>query len=199
GTTTPKTVYQDKAGTIPHTNPVIADASGSFAPIFLDGLYRVELRSNKNIVQPGWPIDNVGQDAAVVPFGPWVEILPYNEGEIVTGPNGNWYRSIGDNNLGNDPTTSPAEWEVIPTPVASSFTSNKAYLSWSDDGEQISLDVDIDGLGADALPYIEANISSADGNFSVGGTLGVSVDVDVGGALNVGEFHSDGSSTINGD
>lgn len=146
GTTTPRTVYQDKAGTIPHTNPVIADSSGSFPPIFLDGLYRVELRSNANIVQPGWPIDNVGQDAAVVPFGPWIEVLTYNEGEVVTGSNGNWYRSIGNGNLGNDPTTSPADWEVIPIPAASSFTSNKDYITWSDDGDQISLDVDESGI-----------------------------------------------------
>lgn len=199
GTTTPRTVYQDKAGTIPHTNPVIADSSGSFAPIFLDGLYRVELRSNANIVQPGWPIDNVGQDSAVVPFGPWIEILTYNEGEVVTGSNGNWYRSKVNGNLGNDPTTSPAAWEVIPIPVASSFTSDKAYLTWSDDGDQISLDVDIDGLGADALPYIEANISSVDGNFSVGGNLEVTGAVSLVNAQISGALTGSANPIVSGD
>lgn len=149
GTTTHKSVFQDKAGTIAHDNPVIADSNGSFPPIFLDGLYRVELRSNANIVQPGWPIDNVGQDSAIVPFGPYSDIVSYNTGEVVTGSNGNWYRSIVNGNLGNNPISSPAEWEVIPIPVASSFTSNKAYLTWSDDGDQISLDVDVTGLSAD--------------------------------------------------
>lgn len=171
GTTTPKTIYQDKAGTIPHTNPVIADSSGSFAPIFLDGLYRVELRSNANIVQPGWPIDNVGQDSAVVPFGPWVEILPYNTGEVVTGSNGNWYRSLEDNNLGNNPVSSPSKWEVIPIPVASSFTSNKAYFTWSDDGDQISLDLDVDALGADVADSVKDEIAEPGSDLVVGGEI----------------------------
>lgn len=35
GTTTKITIYQDSAGTTPHTNPVIADSTGTFAPIFL--------------------------------------------------------------------------------------------------------------------------------------------------------------------
>ena len=186
GTTTPKSVYTDKAGTVAHDNPVIADSNGSFAPIFLDGLYRVELRSKANIVQPGWPIDNVGQDSAVVPFGPWVEILPYNTGEVVTGSNGNWYRSLEDNNLGNDPTTSPAEWEVIPIPVASSFTSNKAYFTWSDDGDQISLDVDSAGLAADVGANLDTveNTLTIEGDLNVDDNLNVVGDADVDGNLN---------------
>lgn len=36
GTTTPITVYQDAAKATPHTNPVVADTSGTFAEIFVD-------------------------------------------------------------------------------------------------------------------------------------------------------------------
>lgn len=176
-TTTPKAVYQDKQGSLAHTNPVIADSTGAFPQIFLDGLYSVELRSNKNIVQPGWPINNIGQDTPVVPFGPWNEINTYNTGEVVTAPNGNWYRSITDNNLGNDPISSPSEWEVIPIPVASSFTSNKSYLTWADDGDQVSLNVDSEGLAADvvselstiATPVVMGDDLSVSENFSVYG------------------------------
>jgi len=154
GSTTPKATFTTKAGGTPNANPVIADSSGTFPPIFLDGLYRVELRSAQNIVQSGWPIDNVGQDNPIVPFGPYSEIVTYNEGEIVTGSNGNWYRSVGDNNLGSDPISSPGEWEVIPIPVASTFTSNADYFTWSDDGDQISLDVDGQELADSLVPLI---------------------------------------------
>lgn len=37
GTTTQITTYQDAALTTPHTNPVIADSSGRFAPIYVSG------------------------------------------------------------------------------------------------------------------------------------------------------------------
>ena len=36
GTTTPTNTYQDNARTTPHTNPVVADSEGIFAPIYLD-------------------------------------------------------------------------------------------------------------------------------------------------------------------
>lgn len=39
GTTSLVTVYQDAAGTTPHTNPVTADASGLFPPIYLNTIY----------------------------------------------------------------------------------------------------------------------------------------------------------------
>ncbi|RYE71770.1 MAG: tail fiber protein, partial [Oxalobacteraceae bacterium] len=35
GTSQQITIYQDSTGTTPHTNPVVADAAGNFAAIFL--------------------------------------------------------------------------------------------------------------------------------------------------------------------
>lgn len=37
GTTTPRTVYSDIGGTIPHPSPLVADANGVFAPVFALG------------------------------------------------------------------------------------------------------------------------------------------------------------------
>lgn len=169
GSTTPKATYSDKQGTTANANPVVADSSGIFPPIFLDGLYRVELRSSSNIVQPGWPIDNVGQDSVIVPFGPYSPIVTYNEGEVVTGDNGNWYRSIVDNNLGNEPSVSPSDWELIPIPVASSFTSNVPYITFSDDVDQISLDLDEDGL-ATAITTVQNFTPTVYGSVTPGST-----------------------------
>jgi hypothetical protein len=63
---TPKTVYQDKTGMIPHESPVVADASGAFPPIFLDGLYSAELKSSSGVTQDGWPVNDVGLDDILV-------------------------------------------------------------------------------------------------------------------------------------
>lgn len=166
GTSTPRVTYADKFGEIENSNPVIADASGSFPPIFLLGLYRVELRSSKNIVQPGWPIDNVGQDSSIVPFGEWSEVYTYPQGYPVI-YDGNWYRSKADNNLGNEPDESPDEWEIVIVPSASSFTSNVDYVSFSDDGLQVSVDIDEAGL----VDSVSEGLDSVDGDFSVAGSI----------------------------
>lgn len=62
GTSTPQSVYQDEALTIPHASPVVADGAGVFAPIYLDPSlphYRVTLTDASDVTQPGYPIDNV--------------------------------------------------------------------------------------------------------------------------------------------
>lgn len=142
--TTPAVTYQDKAGEIPHANPVVADANGIFPQIFLEQkLYRMTLTDKKNIVQPGFPLNDIGQDTIVVPFGPWIETRSYSEGEIVTGSNGNWYSSVGDNNLGHDPVDGSGDWENIPIPIASNFTSNVGWATFSSVDDKISVNFNI--------------------------------------------------------
>lgn len=56
GTTTPRVTYQDAAGTIPNTNPVILDARGE-ALVFWSGSYRVVLKDAlDNTI---WTVDSV--------------------------------------------------------------------------------------------------------------------------------------------
>jgi hypothetical protein len=136
-------VYQDKAGTIQHANPVVADQYGRFPAIFLDGLYKAELKNAAGITETGWPIDNVGQDEQIVPFGIYQETVTYQENEMVTASTGDWYRSKINTNLGNEPTTSPTEWELIIIPLAANFTSDEAWATWSDVGGQISLNINV--------------------------------------------------------
>lgn len=53
GTVNPQNIYQDEALTTPHTNPVIADSSGTFAPIYLDPRlpsYRVKWTTSANVL-----------------------------------------------------------------------------------------------------------------------------------------------------
>lgn len=160
--TTPVNTYADKQGAVANTNPVVADANGIFPPIFLQNrLYRVTLTTSKNIVQPGWPIDNVGQDTTVVPFGPWVEIFTYAGDSVVTGSDGGWYRSKIPNNLGFDPVSSPTQWESIPIPVASNFISNVPFIEFADNAGQVELQFDKSLLGVGGLTFGNSPIAGA--------------------------------------
>lgn len=70
GTTTPKTVFKNPQGTIAHAHPVEALADGTFPEIWLNGLYRAELKNAAGVTQPGWPVDYVGggEGGSGVPF-----------------------------------------------------------------------------------------------------------------------------------
>lgn len=57
GTTTPKLTYQDKAGTVPHTNPIVLDAKGE-ALIYWNGNYRIDLRTAAGVQITGYPVDD---------------------------------------------------------------------------------------------------------------------------------------------
>lgn len=152
GSSTPKTVYQNKAGTIAHANPVEANTYGTFPPIFLDGLYKAELKSAAGITQAGWPIDNVGQDDTIVPFGPYSSTTTYQTDEVVTDSAGDWYRSKVDSNVGNEPSTSAAQWEALVKPVPSNFVSDAAWATYSSGtGGTISLDIDVDAMSLDLV------------------------------------------------
>jgi hypothetical protein len=72
GSSTGKAVYADKNKVTSLGTIVTADSAGIFVPIWLDGTYRATLRSASTtpsaspadgMVQTGWPIDNVGDDA----------------------------------------------------------------------------------------------------------------------------------------
>lgn len=69
GTSTPQNTYQDAELTTPHANPVVADASGNFDPIFLDPSlpdYRVTLTNSADVIQAGYPVDDVAASTASV-------------------------------------------------------------------------------------------------------------------------------------
>lgn len=124
GTSTPKVVYQDIALATPHANPVVASSAGSFAPIFLSGTYRVELKSAAGVTQSGWPVDNVGGEETQGQFDDWSSITSYFEGDLVTGSNGLRYQATDlQPNLNRDPLTNPTYWTEV------SFGSEYSPLS----------------------------------------------------------------------
>lgn len=60
GTATPRTTYQDSAGTTPNANPVILDARGE-ATVFWSGAYKVVLKDAADVTI--WSVDNVISDS----------------------------------------------------------------------------------------------------------------------------------------
>lgn len=56
GTTTPKAVYSDQAGTVPHTNPIVLDANGRVAgQMFLgSGEYTFTLKTSDDVLVKTW-------------------------------------------------------------------------------------------------------------------------------------------------
>jgi hypothetical protein len=68
GTTTPKTAYQNAAGSVAHANPVIADSAGQFPQVFLtaDSAYRIKVTKSDGTTLSGYPLDNISGNGAGV-------------------------------------------------------------------------------------------------------------------------------------
>jgi hypothetical protein len=67
GTSTPKPTYTDAALSVPHANPIIADAAGRFPAIFLTtGTYKTELRdANEVVIATDDPVDGAPEVVAL--------------------------------------------------------------------------------------------------------------------------------------
>jgi hypothetical protein len=82
GTSTPRTVYSDAAGTIPHPSPLVADSEGVFPAVFVSGstAVKVNVTDAADVTLTGYPIDPAilvaadGGAAALVSFSPTTEI-----------------------------------------------------------------------------------------------------------------------------
>lgn len=58
-------------------------------------------------------VDGVGGFGSGATLDVWSSIVEYEDGALVEGSDGNYYRSLQNNNIGNDPTSSPAFWEQV--------------------------------------------------------------------------------------
>lgn len=112
GTVTRRNTYSNASFTIENQNPVILDANGRpQTDIFLDGQYKVVLTdSNDNVI---WEKDPVGGTTAISAFADWINDATYDVGDIVTGSDGRYYRSVTNGNVGLDPTVEAGDWERV--------------------------------------------------------------------------------------
>lgn len=104
GTTTEKTTFADAAEEIPNTHPVLLDAAGRVPNIFFTGSAKAILTNNDE--SQSWERDPVSADEIEGAFSTWLASETYDSGDIVTGSDGNYYRSNTNGNENNDPTSS---------------------------------------------------------------------------------------------
>ncbi len=68
GTSTRQNTFTDKALTIAHDNPVVADGNGVFAPIYLDDTlnYKVDITDSLDVSLSGYPVDDLASLSSLV-------------------------------------------------------------------------------------------------------------------------------------
>ena len=110
GTTTPKTTYADVDFTIPNTNPVILTAAGRQPNIFFDGVAKAILATSAGtqiLVR-----DPIGDTANS--FGnPWIASKRYSANDVVQGSDGEYYVSLSNGNVNNDPVNTTGLWTFL--------------------------------------------------------------------------------------
>ncbi|MCK5444973.1 MAG: hypothetical protein KAI73_05070 [Rhodospirillaceae bacterium] len=111
GTDTPKATFADVNMTIQNTHPVILTGDGRLPNVFLSGTARMKLTDADDVQI--WDIDPTGGEDIGGDFEEWVPSVVYNTNDIVQGSDGAFYISFTNGNLGNDPTSTPTEWQEI--------------------------------------------------------------------------------------
>ena len=116
--TTFKTIYVDSGLTVAASNPQISDANGRYSSdIFLKGIYK-EVQQDNSGTSSGfdgetiWTKDPIG-DVVSGQWTEWINTETYNIPDIVLGSNNSYYVTNIDSNQGNDPVSSPTEWQII--------------------------------------------------------------------------------------
>lgn len=115
GTDTDKDTFKDVNKKILNSNPVELTGSGRTPNIFYDGTARVILTDEDGIIGgiTYFDKDGVGQPGSGSAFEDWSSITEYAIGDLVEATDGEYYRSLQNNNLGNDPVSSTAFWERV--------------------------------------------------------------------------------------
>ncbi len=115
GTTTLKNVYLDDDFQTVGPNPVPLDAGGFLSvDVFTDGAYKEVLRDSLgNLIWEKDPAGEGGGSAARSAFTLWQAGVTYQINNVVTGSDGNYYKSLINGNLNNNPVSSPSSWERV--------------------------------------------------------------------------------------
>ena len=115
---TDKDTFADINEKIANTNPLQLDGAGRCPNVFGTGTYNAisYAEDANNPGNPGQQIqqfDPVNIAAIEGQFSDWNSATSYNLGDLVIASDGNYYRSLTNNNENQDPTTSAGQWEEI--------------------------------------------------------------------------------------
>jgi hypothetical protein len=97
--------------TIPNTDPVVLDAAGRIPDIFFAGLARFRV-TNADESVTYTDTDPVGDTTVTSGAGPYDPATTYDVAAVVIS-DGKYWASLVDNNIGNDPATTPAAWSEV--------------------------------------------------------------------------------------
>lgn len=111
GTTDFRNTYSDAGLTTANANPVILDSAGRPPSIFLQGNYKLVV-TDSNDVQLS-ERDPVSGSSTAGEYTDWSITTTYSLNQSVRGSDNEYYISITNSNLGNDPTSSAANWSKI--------------------------------------------------------------------------------------
>lgn len=111
GTNSQLVTYKDQFETIANPHPVLTDSEGKVPNIFFSGSAKliVEDQNNVQYIER----DPVGGEKELGDFTLWDQVVTYSLNDIVEGSDGEFYRSLANGNVGNDPTLTPTLWENI--------------------------------------------------------------------------------------
>lgn len=162
GTTTLKSIYSDSDFQTVRANPVVADSNGLFAvDIFINGAYKVELRDAADVTI--WTVDPVESDPLIISGQDWDTSITYGVGDLVKATDNELYRSKVASNQGNNPTSSPAQWDLVSLVLGGTLAGKTTYTglqAW--------------GKGADVASAPILPIGNDGNHFQVTGTSFVS-------------------------
>lgn len=112
GSNLDKDTFSDVNLSIPNTNPVILSASGRVPNIHFNGTSKV-IFTDADSVQI-FEIDPVGETGATGNFAPYNALTIYDQPDIVTGSDQNFYVAISDGIQNSDPINQPStDWSQI--------------------------------------------------------------------------------------
>ncbi len=111
GTNSKLITYKDEIETIENAADVKADSFGNLPNIFFSGSARVFYFDE--FMQQYSERDPVGGEKELGDFTLWDIVVTYDKNDIVEGSDGNFYKSLSNGNVANDPITSADKWELF--------------------------------------------------------------------------------------
>lgn len=158
---TDKNTFADVSETIANANPVPLDGEGRCPNVFGPGSYRVRSFAD-SVITPGTPgqqielFDPVGGTFGTGPLDDWNADSIYSITDEVKASDNLYYRSLINNNVGNDPVTDAVNWEKIE--FVYFYNANRTYLV--DDKVRIANGIEFVSLTGSNLNN-EPSVSSA--------------------------------------
>lgn len=185
---TDKDTFADADESIPNTNPLQLDGEGRCPDVFGTGSYRVVSFTNDEVLnQPAVQIQQKdpvpGGSETAGNWADWFSTGTYPKGRIVIADDGKYYRSLVNNNRGNDPSggASPTQWEEVL--LLSVFNVNKAYVTpeliiWTDNNIYECVVDTVAGDTPKSAPAKWNFVNGSDKKNDLGDTGGGTVDID---------------------